>query len=90
VLLSEEPDAIDHLLSTFAGGGEALRQAGVLTLEELHALGRHDAFHSGGLEGLQSRFRLQRATSKRSKLVAEVLDQLLELRERGSFRSYAV
>jgi hypothetical protein len=90
VLLSEKPDAIDHLLSPFAGGGEALGQAGVLTLEELHALRGDDAFDSRRFEGLESRLRLQRATSKRSELVAQVLDQLLELRERGSFRSYAV
>jgi superfamily II helicase len=90
VLLSEKPHAIDHLLSAFAGGGEALGQTGVLTLEELHALRGDDALDSRRLEGLESRLRLQRATSKRSELVAQVLDQLLELRERGSFRSYAV
>jgi hypothetical protein len=90
VLLPEEPDTIDHLLSSFARGSESLGQAGVLSLQGLDALGRDDALHSRRLETLQPRLGLKRATAKRCQLVAKMFDELLQLRKGGSFRSYAV
>ena len=90
MLLPEESDAIDHLLSSFACSSESLGEASVLPLEELDALRRDDSLHSRRLETLQPRFRLKRATSKGCQLVAKMFDELLQLRKGGSFRSYAV
>jgi len=90
VLLSKEPHPIDHLLGAGARGLEASGEAGIFPLEELDALGRNHAFHAGGLQPLEARFRLKRAASKRGELVTEVLDQLLQLTKRRYFRSYAV
>jgi hypothetical protein len=90
VLLSKEPNAIDHLLRPLTRSCESLGQPRVLTLEKLHPLGRYHALYTGRLEGLESGFGLQCATAKRRQLVTKVLDQLLELRKSGSFRTYAV
>jgi hypothetical protein len=90
MLLSEEPDPIDHLLGPLARGGETFRETRVLALEKLHPFRRNDAFHSRRLESFEPRLRLERAAAERRQLVTEVLDQLLKLRKGGSFRSYAV
>jgi hypothetical protein len=90
VLLSEESDPVDHLLGAGAGGLETSGEAGVLALEKLHALRRHDPFDAGDLEAFEARFGLKRAPPEGCQLVAEMLDELLQLTERGSFRSYAV
>jgi hypothetical protein len=90
VLLPEEADAIDHLLSPLARRGKTLRQPGILALEELNTFWRDDAFHSGRLERLEPRFRLERAAAKGCQLVTEMLDELLQLRECRDFRPYAV
>ena len=90
MLLSEEPDAIDHLLSSRTGSLESTVETGILFLEELDALGRHNALNSGDFQALESSFCLEGAAPKRSELVAQMLDQLLQLREGGPLRSYAV
>jgi hypothetical protein len=56
----------------------------------LNAFRRHNAFASRRLETLQPGLGLQRATTECRKLVTEMLHKLLELRERGCFRTYAV
>jgi hypothetical protein len=90
VLLSEKANPVDHLLGAVASRLEAAAETGVLPLEELHALGRDDSFDSGRFESLETRLRLERAPAKGCQLVTEMLHQLLQLRERGYFKTYAV
>jgi hypothetical protein len=90
VLLPEETDAVDHLLGTLASSRQALVETGILSLEELDALGGNDALDPGGFKRLQPCLSLQRTTTEGCELITEVLDKLLELRERGFFRTYAV
>jgi hypothetical protein len=90
VLLPEKAHAIDHLLGSGARGIEAVGETRILFLEKLNALGGYYSLHSGGLEALDPRLRLQRAATERRELVTQMLHQLLQLRERGSFRTYAV
>jgi hypothetical protein len=90
VLLSEEPDAVDHLLSSISRGGKTLGEAGILALEELNALGRDDTLHPGRLQSLEPGLGLQSTPAKRGQLVTQVLYEMLELVKRRGFRSYAV
>jgi hypothetical protein len=89
VLLPEETDPIDHLLGAVAGRFEAAAQTGVLTLEELNSLRGDHTFDSGRLETLETRLGLQRAPAEGRELVTEMLHQLVQLRERGDFRTCA-
>jgi len=86
VLLFEKPDAIDHLLGSGTRRIESARESRVLSLQELDALGRDNAFHARRLETFEPRLSLKRAPAKRGQLVAEMLHQLLELRESGFLR----
>jgi hypothetical protein len=90
VLLSEKSDAVDHLLGSRAGSLETRGETGIFALEKLHSLRGNDTLHSGRLQALEPRLGLQRAPAKGSELVAKMLDELLQLTKRGSFRSYAV
>jgi hypothetical protein len=47
VLLSQEADAVDHLLGSITRSRETLGEAGVLALEKLHALWGHYSLDSG-------------------------------------------
>ncbi len=89
MLLAQKANAVDHLLGSRSRGIQPARESGVLSLKKLNALGGHDALHSRGLEALDARLRLHSTAAKRGELVTEVLHQLLQLRERGSFRTYA-
>ncbi len=90
MLLPQKANAVDHLLGSRARGIEPARESGVLCLQKLNALGGHDSLHSGGLQALDARLRLQSTAAERGELVTEMLHQLLQFRERGSFRTYAV
>jgi hypothetical protein len=90
VLLPKKPDAVDDLLSPRTRGVEAGGEAGVLALQELHALGRDHSLDSSGFEALEPRLGLKGATPERSQLVTEMLDQLLQLRKGSYLRPYAV
>jgi hypothetical protein len=90
VLLSEETNAVDYLLGAGPCGFETAGESGVLALQKLDALGGHDSLHPRHLETLEARLGLQRPTSEGRQLVTEMLDQLLQLRKCGSFRTYAV
>jgi hypothetical protein len=90
MLLPEKPDAVDHLLSSGTRCIETSGETGILFLEELNALRGDNALHAGRLEALDPRLGLKRATTERCELVTEVLDQHLQLRKCGYFRTYAV
>ena len=90
MLLAEKPNAVNHLLSALTRRRQSFREAGVLALQELDAFRRHDALDASRLQGLEARLGLERASTKGCQLVAEMLDELLELCERRSFRSCAV
>jgi hypothetical protein len=90
MLLSEKADAVDHLLGSRAGCLEAVVESGILLLKELDALRRDDTFRAGDLEALETSLGLEGAAAERGELVTEMLDELLQLREGGSFRSCAV
>jgi hypothetical protein len=90
VLLTQKPDAIDHLLRSGARSIETSGESGVLFLQELNALRRDNALYARGLEALDARLGLKRATSEGCELVTEMLDQHLQLRKCGYFRTYAV
>jgi hypothetical protein len=90
VLLSEKPHTVDHLLGAGSRGLETGIETRVLALEELNSLRRHDTFHTGCFETLETRFRLKRSAAKGRELVTEMLDELLQLREGGYFRTCAV
>jgi hypothetical protein len=90
VLLPEEANPVDHLLRSGASRLEAAAETGVFPLEELHALGGDDSFDSGRFQALETRLRLERAPAKGCQLVTEMLHQLLQLRERGYFRTCVV
>jgi hypothetical protein len=90
MLLTQEADAVDHLLGPRARGIESARESGVLLLQVLDALGGDYSLHSRRFEGLDAGLGLQRAAAERGELVTEVLHQLLQLREGGCFRTYAV
>jgi hypothetical protein len=90
VLLPEEANPVDHLLGAGASRFETAAETGVLPLEELHSLGGDDSFDSARFETLETRLGLERATTKGCQLVTEMLYQLLQLRERGYFRTCAV
>ncbi|PYO47122.1 MAG: hypothetical protein DMD72_10825 [Gemmatimonadetes bacterium] len=64
MLLSEEADAIDHLLSTVTSGSEALGESGILALEKLHPLRGDYALYSGRFETLEPSFCLQSAAAE--------------------------
>jgi hypothetical protein len=90
VLLPEEANAIDHLLSSLARCGEALGKRRVLPLEELYAFRRGHSLDARRLKTLEPSFGLERPPAKGGELVTEVLDELLELCKGCSFRTYAV
>src|SRR6266436_1969740 len=90
MLLSEKANAIDHLLRARTRGIEPAREPRVFLLQELHALRGHNSFHSGRLEVLDARLRLERPTAERGELVTEMLHELLQLRKCGHIRPYAV
>jgi hypothetical protein len=90
VLLPEEANSVDHLLGTGASRFETAAETRVLPLEELHSLGRDGSFDSARFENLETRLRLERAPAKGCQLVTEMLYQLLQLRERGYFRTCVV
>jgi hypothetical protein len=90
VLLSEEPDAIDHLLRARAGRLQPAVETGVLALQKLNALGGDHALASRCLESLEASLSLQSAATECGELVTEMLYELLELGERCCFRTYAV
>jgi hypothetical protein len=90
VLLAEEANPVDHLLSAIARRFEAGVETSVLALQELYPLGRDHAFDSRRLETLEACLRLQRPPSKGRQLVTEMLHQLIQLREGGDFRTCAV
>jgi hypothetical protein len=86
VLLSEEANPIDHLLGSGTRGLETIGESGVLLLEKLDALGRDDTLHACYFQAFEPSFCLKSPASERSELVAEMLHQLLELRESGALR----
>ncbi len=90
MLLAQKANAVDHLLGPGARRIEPARESGVLRLKKLNALRGHYSLHAGGLEALDTRLRLQRTAAERGELVTEMLHQLLQLRECGYFRPYAV
>jgi len=89
MLLSEKANPIDHLLRACTRGIEPAREPRVLLLQKLHALRGHDSLHSGRLQVLDARLRLQRPTAERGELVTEMLHELLQLRKCGNIRPYA-
>jgi hypothetical protein len=74
VLLTQKPDAVNHLLSSGARCIETSGETGILFLEELNALRRDNALHASGLETLDPRLSLKRTTTEGCQLVTEVLD----------------
>ena len=90
MLLSEEPNSVDHLLGAGASRLETRGEARVFALQKVHSLRRDHSLYTRRLESFEARLGLQRAPAERRQLVAEMLHQLLQLRERGGFRPYAV
>lgn len=90
MLLPEKADAIDHLLRSCARGIEPAGETSIFFLQKLNALRGYDSLHSGRLQALDARLRLQRPAAERGELVTEMLHQLLKLRKGGSIRPYAV
>src|SRR6476620_2478745 len=90
VLLSEKSNAVDHLLRPRARRLEAGGEACVFSLQKLNPLGRDYSLHSSGLEALESRLGLERASTERCELITEMGDELLELSERRDLRPCAV
>ncbi len=81
MLLAQKTDAIEHLPGAAAGFFEAHPQVGVLALELVDSLGACPGNAGRALECLHSRFCVQGAPAKRRQLVAEMLDESLEVRE---------
>jgi len=90
MLLAQKANAVDHLLGPGARRVEATRESGVLRLQKVNPLRRHDSLHSCGLEALDARLCLQSAAAERGELVTEMFHQLFQLRECGYFRPCAV
>jgi hypothetical protein len=90
MLLAQKANTVDHLLGPGACRIEPTRETGVLRLQKVNPLRRHDSLHSGGLETLDARLRLECTAAKRGELVTEMFHQLFQLRECGYFRPYAV
>jgi hypothetical protein len=64
VLLLQESDSVDYLLSACTRGLEPTRESSVFTLQKLDALRRNDSLYSRRLQALETRLGLKRATTK--------------------------
>jgi hypothetical protein len=90
MLLPQESNAVDHLLRSGTRGIEAVGEPRVLFLEELNTLGGHHSLYARRLQAFDARLGLQSTAAEGCELVTKMLDQHLQLRERGYFRTYAV
>jgi hypothetical protein len=82
VLLSQEPNAIEHLASSAAGFFEAQLQIRVLPLEFVDSFRARACGPRRRLERFDSRLGVKRATAERRELVTKVTNQLVEIGKR--------
>jgi hypothetical protein len=83
MLLTKEPDTIQHLPGASARCFKPSLQLCVLALESVHVLGIDSLSPRCTREELDPRFGVERAAAKRRELVPQMSDELLELAECG-------
>ncbi len=91
MLLAEKANPFQHLTRSPARGLEPHFQARVFALELFDSLGACPRCARRALKRFHSRLCLQRSPPESSKLIAEVMNQGLEVRECGlRFRQFVV
>jgi hypothetical protein len=91
VLLAEKANPIEHLTCSPARGLETHFQARIFALELFDSLGTGPRRSRRALERFHSGLGLQCSSAEGSKLISEVMNQGLEVRECGlRFRQFVV